>query len=29
MGIVKAVYQMGFAKEDDKTFQQSTHFWGL
>lgn len=29
MGIVKAVYQIAFATEPDKTFRQSITFWGL
>jgi hypothetical protein len=29
MGIVKAVYQIAYAKEADKTFRQSVQFWGL
>lgn len=29
MGIVKAVYQIAFSREKDKTFNQSIQFWGL
>lgn len=29
MGIVKAVFQIAFAREPDKTFNQSVQFWGL
>lgn len=29
MGIVKAVYQIAFATQPDKTFNQSIQFWGL
>ncbi|KAK3326856.1 hypothetical protein B0H66DRAFT_589376 [Apodospora peruviana] len=29
MGIVKAVYQIAFSKEKDKTFYQSVQFWGF
>ena len=29
MGIVKAVYQIAFAKMADKTWTQSIQFWGL
>ncbi|KAK3305934.1 uncharacterized protein B0T15DRAFT_435256 [Chaetomium strumarium] len=29
MGIVKAVYQIAYAKEADKTFRQSVQFWGF
>ncbi|KAK4236380.1 hypothetical protein C8A03DRAFT_16974 [Achaetomium macrosporum] len=29
MGIVKAVYQIAFARESDKTFRQSIQFWGF
>ncbi|KAJ0336147.1 hypothetical protein COL922a_008310 [Colletotrichum nupharicola] len=29
MGIVKAIYQIGFGANPDKTFEQSIQFWGL
>ncbi|KXX76976.1 hypothetical protein MMYC01_207139 [Madurella mycetomatis] len=29
MGIVKAVFQIAFAREPDKTFHQSVQFWGF
>ena len=29
MGIVKAIYQIAFSREKDKTFTQSIQFWGL
>jgi hypothetical protein len=29
MGIVKSVYQIAFARQADKTFNQSIQFWGL
>lgn len=29
MGVVKAVYQIAFGKQSDKTFRQSVQFWGL
>lgn len=29
MGIVKAIYRIGFGANPDKTFEQSIQFWGL
>ncbi|KAK4243124.1 hypothetical protein C7999DRAFT_18479 [Corynascus novoguineensis] len=29
MGIVKSIYQIAFAREPDKTFNQSIQFWGF
>lgn len=29
MGIVKAIYQIAYGSNPDKTFEQSVQFWGL